>query len=84
MKTLLYFTAIWCRPCEKMKPLITKIYEDNKDFKLEIIDVDSAHDLREEYFISSVPTFILIDNNAELKRISGAKTEDFMKEFIYG
>lgn len=84
MRTLLYFTASWCRPCEKMKPLVEKMHENNQDFILEIIDVDYAKGHREKFAISSVPTFILIENDVEIKRISGAKTEDFMKDFIYG
>ncbi len=84
MRTLLYFTADWCRPCKQMRPIIEKMYQDNPDFNLEIIDVDKEIKKREEFSLLSVPTFVLLQDNAEIKRTSGAKTEEFMKDFIYG
>lgn len=58
---LFYFTASWCGPCQKIKPLIQKISEGSDSSKLEVymIDIDENEDLANEFKIRSVPTFYL-------------------------
>ena len=58
---LFYFTAKWCGPCQKIKPLIQKLSEGVDSSKLEIyiIDIDENDKLAEEFKIRSVPTFYL-------------------------
>tara|TARA_B100001093_G_C26044971_1_gene683804 strand:+ start:46 stop:360 length:315 start_codon:yes stop_codon:yes gene_type:complete len=57
-----YFTAKWCGPCQRIKPLIQKLDEglNNKKIMFYIIDIDDNDELSETYNIKSVPTFLLI------------------------
>ena len=70
---LLYFTATWCGPCQKIKPMIQKIAEgmENK-IKVFMIDIDENEELAEKFKIRSVPTFILLRENKKLGECSGA------------
>lgn len=69
---LFYFTAKWCGPCQKIKPLIEKLSKGSNSSKLEIylIDIDENEKLAENFKIRSVPTFYLYHKN-ELKGQTG-------------
>lgn len=85
MKTIYYFTADWCMPCKKTRPIVEQLNTEQSDAGFQIIDVDSSIDLATAFNIRSVPTFILFDNGIEIKRITGAQTKEQLIEFIsYG
>lgn len=71
---LFYFTASWCGPCKRIKPLIEKLNEGLDDSAIEfyMIDIDENDELSNQYNIKSVPTFLLIHKNKEKGRCSGA------------
>jgi thioredoxin 1 len=58
---LFYFTAKWCGPCQRIKPLLQKISEgsDASVLKVYIIDIDENDEIAKEFQIRSVPTFYL-------------------------
>jgi thioredoxin 1 len=58
---LFYFTATWCKPCQKIKPIIEKISQGSDDSKLQVcmIDIDDNDNITSEFNIKSVPKFIL-------------------------
>ena len=58
---LFYFTATWCGPCQRIKPILQKISDGADPSKLEVymIDIDENEELAEEFKIRSVPTFYL-------------------------
>lgn len=81
MSQILYFTAEWCNPCQRTRPVAEELASEGIiDFKF--IDVDTEMQLTKEFKILSVPTFILIENNKEIKRMNGTKTRDQFLEFI--
>tara|TARA_Y100001970_G_C14093231_1_gene781192 strand:- start:552 stop:863 length:312 start_codon:yes stop_codon:yes gene_type:complete len=82
-----YFTAKWCGPCQRIKPLIQKLDEGLDDKKIEfyMIDIDNNDELSEEYDIKSVPTFILIHKEEIKGQCSGSditKVHKLLKENI--
>jgi thioredoxin 1 len=81
MKSILYFTADWCQPCKKVKPIVEEINKDSVT-KFQMIDVDSEMELTKKFEIRSVPTFILIKNGTEIKRTTGAQTREQLEAFI--
>lgn len=81
MDTAYYFTADWCGPCKKVRPLVEEINKDSL-LKFKIIDVDSEIDLVRSFEIKSVPTFILIKNGEIVNRTTGAKTKNELLEFL--
>jgi thioredoxin 1 len=80
MKNVFYFTADWCGPCKKVRPIVEELIRDGYSFQ--IIDVDSEKELVQKFEISSVPTFILFKDEKSVKRISGAQTKTQLEDFI--
>jgi thioredoxin 1 len=81
MLHVLYFTADWCNPCKKVKPIVEEINKDSVT-KFQLIDVDLEMELAKKFEIRSVPTFILLESGKEIKRITGAQTREQLKSFI--
>ena len=71
---LFYFTASWCGPCQKIKPMLIKLAEglDNSKIKFFMIDIDENDEIAEKFKIRGVPTFYLLHNNQELDHFTGA------------
>ena len=75
MKTILYFTADWCGPCKKTRPIVEELNKDLSLINIKIVDVDSEMELAKKFEIKSVPTFIVIKDNEEINRVIGAQTK---------
>lgn len=58
---LFYFTAKWCVPCQRIKPLLQKVSDgaDPSKLKVYMIDIDDNDEIAKEFQIRSVPTFYL-------------------------
>lgn len=83
MAKLLHFTAIWCKPCEKIKPIIEQYVVENPNVEYEQIDVDTAFNKAEEYNVMSIPTLISVDNNNKIiKRHTGIATKDQIEKLF--
>jgi len=80
MKTVFYFTAEWCGPCKKTRPIVEELKKEGYQFQ--IIDADYEQLLVKKFEIKSVPTFILFNNKKEIKRITGAQTREQLENFI--
>ena len=81
MKTVFYFTADWCNPCKKTRPIVEELNNDGFA-KFQIIDSDDNIELCVKFQIRSVPTFILIEDGKEIKRLTGAQTRQSLMELI--
>lgn len=53
-KTLLYFTASWCGPCQELKPILKELGGDGETTVVEI-DVDKHGDLADTHNVSGIP-----------------------------
>ena len=82
MKHVLYFTAEWCNPCARTKPFAEELIKDG--YSIKFIDADTEAELVKSFEIKSIPTFILIEDAIEIKRMNGAKTKEQLLEFIDG
>lgn len=83
MRHVLYFTADWCQPCKRVRPIVEEINRDTPD-KFQIIDADSNFELCQQYGVGSIPTFILIEDSVEVNRMVGAKTKQELEDFLNG
>ena len=72
--TILKFSAEWCGPCKRIHPLFEKLSIEEKynNICFISIDVDESRDICEKFQIEGMPTFILIENEKEITRFSGA------------
>jgi thioredoxin 1 len=85
MNTVLYFTAHWCGPCKKTRPIVEDLNHDQTETRFYIIDVDIEMEMAKDFGIQSVPTFIVMKDNTEVHRTTGAKTKQQLEELInYG
>ena len=80
MKIVFYFTADWCQPCKKVKPIVEDMKREG--FQFQMIDADYEQLLVKRFKVKAVPTFILLEDGKELNRITGAKTREELEEFI--
>ena len=76
------FSATWCGPCQRTKPNFLALKESVTDVECQLVDVDDEGHLAEKYNIMSVPTFVLLNDGAEVARMSGGTTTEKLKEFI--
>jgi thioredoxin-like negative regulator of GroEL len=83
MKTVYYFTADWCQPCKRTRPIVEELNRDQSEAGFQIIDVDDNAELVKSFDIKSIPTFILIENEREIGRIIGGQTKESLEKFIY-
>lgn len=81
MNGIIYFTASWCVPCKKTKPIVEKLNERYGGI-FAVTDVDSQAELVEQYGIQSVPTFVLIKYGVEIERYVGGKTEPELLDMV--
>ena len=79
---ILYFTADWCNPCKQTKPIIEELNREQIMAKFFIIDVDSEIEMAKDFEIRSVPTFVVMKDNLEIHRTTGAKTRQQLEELI--
>lgn len=77
-----YFTADWCGPCKKVRPIVEDINRESPSLKFQIIDADTSIDLIKKFEIKSVPTFILIKDGEVINRLTGAQTKETLEEFL--
>ena len=85
MNIVLYFTAEWCNPCKRTRPLVEELNKDQSETRFYIIDVDIEMEMASDFNVKSIPTFVVINDNQEIHRTTGAKTKNQLEELInYG
>ena len=82
MKMILYFTADWCNPCKKTKPIVEELNREQIMAKFFIVDVDSEIEMTKDFEIKSVPTFVVMKDNTEIHHVTGAQTRQQLEELI--
>ena len=80
MKNVFYFTADWCQPCKKVKPIVEDMKKEG--FQFQMVDADYEQFLVKQFQVKSIPTFILLEDGKEINRITGAKTKEELENFI--
>jgi len=84
MKTVYYFTADWCSPCKRTRPIVEELRREQTTAMFQIIDVDDNSTLANTFAIKSIPTFILFEDGIEKNRVVGSQTKEQLEEFING
>ena len=79
MKKILRFTASWCGPCKTMAKQLEGV---NTGIPIEVIDIDVHSDIAVEYGIRSVPTLVMLEDNIEIKRMTGTKQQEQLNEWV--
>jgi thioredoxin 1 len=83
MRNILYFTADWCNPCKRVRPIVDNLNRDSATVKFQIIDVDSEMKLAQNFNVRSVPSFIVIEDGKEITRATGAQTAEELEALMF-
>ena len=78
MKTMKYFSAVWCGPCKAFKPVINEIASEG--YSIEFIDVDQEQNKATKYGVRSVPTVVIEENGIEVDRFVGSIPKQMILE----
>jgi thioredoxin-like negative regulator of GroEL len=63
--------------------MLAKTLEDVKtDLPIEVVDIDVNSEVAIEYGIRGVPTLVMVEDGAELKRISGMQTQNKLEAWL--
>jgi thioredoxin 1 len=82
MKKVVMFSASWCNPCKQAKPVFNMLKESHSDIQFEVVDIDENRDMANDFAITGVPTFMVIENDEEVSRLVGAQNVVRLKEII--
>ena len=78
MKTMKYFSAVWCGPCKAFKPIMNEIAGEGHS--VEFIDVDQEQNKATKYGVRSVPTVVIEENGIEVDRFVGSIPKQMVLE----
>ncbi|WP_121965039.1 co-chaperone YbbN [Myroides sp. N17-2] len=79
---LVQFYADWCSPCKTLSGIIDHIEADiEAEVDLIRADIDQAKELKEEFFVRSVPTMILLNKQGDIywRQTGVVSPEEIMK-----
>ena len=72
---LVDFTAEWCPPCRLMGPILDAVAADHGGrLALARVDVDANRGLVRRFGVLSMPTFVLLVDGTERRRMVGARS----------
>lgn len=85
MVQLLDYWAVWCGPCQIMKPIIEEL-EKELAGKVEVIkiNVDEKPDEASKYGVMSIPTYIVLKDGKEVGRKIGVTSKQELLKLIDG
>lgn len=72
---ILRFTAAWCGPCQKVKPVVERIQQEHPGLRVVTYDIDTPEGKEQAnlWRVSGVPTLVQVDGEgAEVARLVGA------------
>ena len=81
MKQLYYYSAPWCVPCQTLGPIMDQISSVISVVK---INVDYEAEAAQRANVRAVPTVILVENQQEVRRFTGARSYQDVMNFING
>ena len=81
-KVLLDFWAPWCGPCQMVLPIVEEIAAERSDIKVGKINVDENPELAKQFRVMSIPTLVVMEHGAILKRAVGARGKEEILELL--
>ena len=66
------FTATWCGPCHAIQPFYEELAAGWRSVACYLVDVDRESDVVDNAGVGALPTFVLLQDGAEIDRVEGA------------
>ena len=82
MRKIVFFTARYCGKCRALKRRFKDLENSLTDIDLIFSDIDIERSKARLFKVDGVPTLILMDNELEIKRLSGTILEEDILDFI--
>ena len=80
---LVDFWADWCPPCRVLTPVLERLVDEYAGrFVLAKVEADENMKLAGRYKLRGFPTAILIIKGEAVDQFSGARTTEFVREFL--
>lgn len=79
MKTLFYFYADWCVPCQQVGPIVDDLIRHG--MSIQKINIDYETDRTKSANVLSIPTIVLAQNGTEISRLNGIKSKQDILDF---
>ncbi len=70
---LLDFYADWCGPCRMMSPLVDAVAEENPQYLVGKVNVDSEPELAQSFGVVSIPMLVVMKNGRIVEQLVGAR-----------
>lgn len=77
-KAIAEFSGTWCNPCQKIKPIVEEISNENPNLKFGVVDVDESYEIAAQYGVKSVPTFLIFQDG----ELVGATSQIGSKSYL--
>ena len=74
---VLDFSASYCGPCRRMKPLVEQL--EREGLPIRQVDIQADRALAERYHVEKIPTFILVIDGREVARRVGMLSESDLR-----
>jgi thioredoxin reductase (NADPH) len=76
--------AHWCPPCKRLKPLLEKIYTENRypGVYIACVDVDEAENIAQALGVQSLPTLLSFKQGRPVNKSLGFKNEFELRQLI--
>lgn len=78
------FWAPWCGMCRKIKSIVEQIELEDSSIKIASINTEENQELVNDYAIVGLPTIIIMKDNKEIARYSGALSKKTLVDIIKG
>ena len=79
MKQVIRFTASWCQPCKALAMILAEV---DTTVPIQTVDIDENKELAIQYRVRSVPTLVMIEDNKEIKRMTGVQAKNLVEDWL--
>ena len=79
---LLDFYADWCGPCRMVSPLVEQIAEENPQYLVGKINVDSEPELAQAFGVLSIPMLVVLKNGKIAAHSVGARPKQQILDML--
>ncbi|GAB2916762.1 thioredoxin family protein [Rhodococcus aerolatus] len=78
---LLHFSADWCGPCARVRPVVDRVGEELPALRHAEVDVAEHDALAKRFTVLSLPTVVVLDRSLEARwRVTGVPNETDLVE----